>query len=66
MEAGGHWVIVRGVERTRVYYQCPTYGPQSVTARKWLDGWRDMSESGHDYDGWGIVATGRPSKSARI
>ena len=54
--AGGHWVIVRGVERARVYYQCPTNGPVSMSAAKWMDGWRDTSASGHEFDRWGIVA----------
>ncbi len=56
LDASGHWVIVRGVERRAVHYHDPDAGPQTMAAQKWLDGWRDMSESGHDFDRWGIVA----------
>lgn len=53
---GGHWVVVRGVERGRVYYHCPVEGEVSVRAAQWLDQWRDHTDSGHTYDRWGIVA----------
>lgn len=55
-DAGGHWVAVRGVERRRVHYHCPTNGPRTMGLQTWLDGWRDTSASGHDFDRWGIVA----------
>lgn len=56
VDAGGHWVVVRGVERGRVYLHDPTHGPRSVRAQAWLGGWRDTSASGHEFDQWGIVA----------
>ncbi len=56
VDAGGHWVVVRGVGRGRVYLHDPTHGARSVRAHTWLDGWRDTSASGHPYDGWGVVA----------
>lgn len=55
---GGHWVVVRGVGRGRVYCHCPTAGPVSSRTAEWVAGWRDTSRSGHDYDRWGI-AVGR-------
>lgn len=38
-EAGGHWVVVRGVARGRVYYHCPTNGPESRRIPDWLTTW---------------------------
>lgn len=55
--AGGHWVVVAGVARRKVYYHDPTHGPRSVPLADWLDGWRDTSaESLQAFDRWGIVA----------
>lgn len=56
--AGGHWVVVRGVARRRVFYQCPTYGPSSLPELTWLDGWRDTSaETLQTFIAWGIVCS---------
>ncbi len=56
-EAGGHWVVVRGVERGRVHVQCPTRGPGSYPVAQWLAGWHDVSaETLQLFDRWGIVA----------
>lgn len=52
---GGHWVIVRGVDRGRVYAHCPVAGPVSAPAAKWVAGWRDTSRAGVEYDRWGIA-----------
>ena len=56
LEGVGHWVVVRGVERNKVYYHDPATGPDSMSARAWLDCWRDSTGGGHTYDRWGIVA----------
>jgi ABC-type bacteriocin/lantibiotic exporter with double-glycine peptidase domain len=56
--AGGHWVVVRGVARRKVWYQCPTWGPSSLPLASWLDCWRDVSaESLASFDRWGVVVS---------
>lgn len=58
VSAGGHWVVVRGVARRKVWYQCPTYGPSSLPLSSWLDCWRDTSaETMQVFHRWGIVAS---------
>lgn len=52
---GGHWVIVAGISRGRVHYQCPLNGKTTMKVSDWLVRWRDTSRSGHEYDRWGIV-----------
>lgn len=58
---GGHWVVVRGVARGKVYYQCPTAGRLSLSLAQWVDAWRDSTRAAHDFDRWGIAA-GAPDK----
>lgn len=38
----GHYVVVGGVWRRRVYYQCPTRGPWSESATVFASRWWDM------------------------
>jgi predicted double-glycine peptidase len=52
---GGHWVVVRGVSRGRVYFHCPTDGTRSVRLSEWFDIWRDSTRAAHDFDSWGIA-----------
>lgn len=60
---GGHWVVVRGVQRGRVYYQCPLSGPTSKGAAAWCAEWRDSAaESGHRFDRWAIVCSNLEGK----
>jgi predicted double-glycine peptidase len=55
--AGGHWVVVAGVWRLRVYCQDPLRGQVSYPVSEWLDRWRDVSaETLQPFDRWGIVA----------
>lgn len=54
---GGHWVVVRGVERGRVHYHCPTIGANKMTFAWWLLHWRDATRAGHEFDRWGICPT---------
>lgn len=53
---GGHWVVVRGVERGGVHFHCPIEGPSRLAAADWLAGWRDVSESGQAFHRWGIAS----------
>ena len=53
---GGHWIVVRGVARGRVYFHDPADGPRSLKLADWSAGWRDTSRAGHEYDRWGICA----------
>lgn len=43
-----HWVVVRGVQRGRVYYHCPTNGRESKPAAEWEAAWRDERRDGYD------------------
>lgn len=52
---GGHWVVVRGVSRAYVHYQCPTEGRQRKIHESWNGLWRDSTRSGHSFDHWGIA-----------
>ena len=54
---GGHWVVVRGVERGGVYFQCPTQGRLRLSMSKWLDEWVSYSETGHMFHQWGIATS---------
>lgn len=56
LDDAGHWVVVAGVERRRVRYQCPTHGPRSLAESDWLANWHDTSaETLQAFDRWGIV-----------
>lgn len=50
---GGHWVVVRGVARGRVYYHCPTAGPASLRLPAWHEIWRDHGPAGA-YHSFGV------------
>lgn len=52
----GHWVVVAGVERMRVYFQCPVDGPRAVPAKEWSALWSDRSRT-HEYAAWGIAVS---------
>ncbi len=53
---GGHWVVIRGVGRGFVYYQCPVSGREQKRLQEWIDLWRDSTRAAHDFDTWGIAA----------
>ena len=53
---GGHWVVVRGARRDRVFFHCPVDGRLSAAADAWDVVWRDSTRSGHPFDRWGIAA----------
>lgn len=39
LDAGGHYVVVRGVKNNKVFCQCPTNGPVSFSLKKWTEAW---------------------------
>ncbi len=51
---GGHWVVVRGATSKRVYFHCPSEGPQWVTRDRWLSIWHDSERSGDVFVNWGL------------
>lgn len=51
---GGHWVVVRGVARGRVYYHCPTHGRCSLPVASWEDAWDDRDRGNVGYWRWGV------------
>lgn len=52
---GGHWVVVRGVERGSVHYHCPLNGRQKMPRDEWLVHWRDDTTRGVTYSRWGLA-----------
>jgi predicted double-glycine peptidase len=42
----GHWVVVRGVARNRVYVMDPAEGLHSISANEWEDRWFDADRQG--------------------
>lgn len=52
---GGHWVVARGVQRSRVYYHCPVDGRKSKKTEDWLAHWQDHERTGHRFINWGIA-----------
>ena len=52
---GGHWVVVRGVERGRVHFHCPLRGAVSAGEMEWRERWADQSRNGVTFDRWGIA-----------
>lgn len=61
---GGHWVVVTGAARGKVYYFDPAGGPRSMKASAWVGEWFDVSRSGREYARWGI-ATARGETDGR-
>jgi ABC-type bacteriocin/lantibiotic exporter with double-glycine peptidase domain len=53
----GHWSVCRGVERGRVYLQCPSEGRISIPTQQFVDEWIDFHFMGSVYDRWMIVPT---------
>jgi hypothetical protein len=53
-DEGGHWVVVRGVERLRVYYHDPADGPLDKSSKVWLGMWVDSTRT-KVFDRWGIA-----------
>ena len=54
---GGHWVVVRGVTRTRVHFHCPTNGARWWPHALWVSAWLDSSRTGQAFARWGICPT---------
>lgn len=52
----GHWVVASGIKDSRMHYQDPSDGPQSLGKRKWLECWREIDRLGAMYRQWGISA----------
>ena len=52
----GHWVVVRGVWRGRVYFHCPSWGACSEPVATWESQWRDATDTGTPFVRWGVAA----------
>jgi ABC-type bacteriocin/lantibiotic exporter with double-glycine peptidase domain len=55
-DGGGHWVVVRGVERGRVYFQCPHMGPRARLEGDWVTNWYDVGMYSEKFELFGIAA----------
>lgn len=53
---GGHWVLVTGIDRKWVHFQCPLRGPTWMKIAEFDTRWRDVTRRAHTFDHWGIVA----------
>jgi predicted double-glycine peptidase len=51
----GHWVVVRGVQRGRVYLMDPAIGLRSVPLADWERDWHDADRRGTIYHRHGIA-----------
>ena len=51
----GHYIVIRGVQRKRVYYQCPINGPKSMSIEKFLPQFIDYDRYGVTYEKFGMV-----------
>lgn len=54
----GHYVVVCGVERNHVYYQCPLDGPTKERSEDFEVRWQDRTRRGVAYSHWGIAVQG--------
>lgn len=52
----GHYVVVSGVNRGKVYFVCPTLGLQKQPIQEFENRWFDHDDAGNDYRNWGIAA----------
>jgi ABC-type bacteriocin/lantibiotic exporter with double-glycine peptidase domain len=55
-EQTGHWVLVSGVERGKVHFNCPIRGKVSQPVSEWNKNWRDIHWLGCEYRNWGTCA----------
>jgi len=55
-EGEGHWVVVRGVQRGRVHYQCPIDGIESLPVGGFASQWFDTDGHGIRWDNFGCTA----------
>jgi len=51
----GHWVVVSGVTRRKVFFQCPVLGRTAVPEQQFLSAWSDTTRRGVVYPRWGIA-----------
>lgn len=51
----GHYVVVKGVKRKRVYYQDPTSGPKSMKIEDFMSSFVDFDRYGVTYRNFGLV-----------
>jgi ABC-type bacteriocin/lantibiotic exporter with double-glycine peptidase domain len=55
-EQDGHWLVVRSVQRGRVYWMCPTNGLGSEPVGSFVARWHDTDRSGSVFRRWGVCA----------
>ena len=54
----GHYVVVAGVSRGQVHFQCSTYGFAKQKAGAFEDRWWDIDRGGMKIVSWGIAVWG--------
>jgi ABC-type bacteriocin/lantibiotic exporter with double-glycine peptidase domain len=54
IDGGGHWVVVRGVTRSRVHFHDPADGRQSLPFAEWESRWIDTDRAGTVFRQHGI------------
>lgn len=55
-QGDGHYQIVTGARRRRVYYHCPVEGPRSEPEAGFVRRWRDIDRWGVHWHRFGIAA----------
>jgi ABC-type bacteriocin/lantibiotic exporter with double-glycine peptidase domain len=56
---GGHYVVVRAVTRSRVWFHCPIDGDSWLTHREWLAAWNDNGRYS-EFQRFGLVVFPKP------
>lgn len=52
----GHWVVVGGVRRGRVFFHCPVEGAKAEPVAAFAARWHDSDRVAVRYERWGIAA----------
>jgi len=55
LDGCGHYVVVAGVERGRVYFQDPLSGPVAMKIADFAAHWRDESRFRDRFTRWGLA-----------
>jgi ABC-type bacteriocin/lantibiotic exporter with double-glycine peptidase domain len=55
-DTDGHWLVVRSVQRGRVYWMCPTDGLGSEPVGSFVARWYDTDRHGSEFRRWAVCA----------
>ncbi len=52
----GHWVVIGGIQKKKVFYHDPINGPESRAFDDFCEWWRDQDRHGNLWNQFGIAA----------